>query len=66
MASGIALSFAKGPAVRAFDVLRGAGVKAQAHRGRATRGALMPVSTGLRFTAAGPVAQLEETVHSLR
>ena len=57
MASGIAFpSFLvlQGPAVNANHALRGAGVKAEARRGRATRGALTPVSTGLHFTAAGP------------
>ena len=57
MASGIAFSSflgLQGPAVDANHALRGAGVKAEARRGRATRGALTPVSTGLDFTAAGP------------
>lgn len=37
------------------EVLGGAGVKAEARRGRAERGALTPVSTGLvRLNPAGP------------
>ena len=44
MASGVAFLFVRGPAVRAATVRRGAGVKAEARRGRATRGAWTPVT----------------------
>ena len=44
----------QGPAVTANHALRAAGVKAEARRGRATRGAWTLASTGLHSTAAGP------------
>jgi hypothetical protein len=64
MASGVAFSFVRGPAVRAAHVRRGDGVEAEARRGRATRGASTPASTGLSFHRRRPGAQLTETVHS--
>src|SRR4029077_10787603 len=57
MASGIAFSSfpgSQGPAVNADCALRAVGVKAEARRGRAQRGALTPRAQGLPFTAAGP------------
>src|SRR5437773_181672 len=41
------------PAVRAELTLRAVGVKAEAQRDRAQRGALTPTSTGPRLAAAG-------------
>jgi hypothetical protein len=49
MASGIAFSVF-GPAITATRVLRGAGVKVAARRGRAKRGASTPANTGLPST----------------
>lgn len=43
-----------GPAANANHVLRGAGVKAEARRGRVPRGAWTLASTGLDLNVTGP------------
>src|SRR5262249_32688506 len=54
MASGIAVSFTRGPAAIANDARRAVGVKTAARRVRAERGVWTPSSTGLHSAAVGP------------